>query len=238
MFSCNRSILLFLRMYAPCRAAREPLNTLYLYDQKTHFMWVPQGLCPVFSAATGPPASLGVRSKSALAVNRPARALVRQVHADVRVSRRAAANRTSPAGPARWIIAWALAVVLMAAGAVPAQQPAQRTTLAVSGADTAASAPAAVPAESPVPPASAAPPQVSSAGQRIYENTRLLVLQVRTLLKTQDSQAAVGSGFLVGERAAADRLPCRQPVRAPAGPFQAGLRRHRRARGRAGTAGH
>ncbi len=162
-------------------------------------MSVPQGLFPVSSAANGRPASLGVRSKSPLAVNRPARALVRQGHADVRVSRRSAANRTSPAGPARWISAWALAAVLMAAGAVPTDQATQRTTLEVPGADMAASVPAAVPAESPVPPASAAAPLLTGAGQRIYENTRLLVLQVRTLLKTQDSQAAVGSGFLVGE---------------------------------------
>jgi serine protease Do len=34
-------------------------------------------------------------------------------------------------------------------------------------------------------------------GQRIYERTRPLLLQVRTLLKTQDSQSSVGSGFLV-----------------------------------------
>ena len=52
-----------------------------------------------------------------------------------------------------------------------------------------ASASAAAPAE-----ATAAP---TGAGQRIYENTRPLLLQVRTLLKTQDSQSSVGSGFLV-----------------------------------------
>lgn len=38
---------------------------------------------------------------------------------------------------------------------------------------------------------------VSSAGQRIYAETRPRLLQVRTLLKTQDSQSSVGSGFLV-----------------------------------------
>lgn len=42
-------------------------------------------------------------------------------------------------------------------------------------------------------------PVVTGAGQRIYERTRPLLLQVRTLLKTQDSQASVGSGFLVDE---------------------------------------
>ncbi|MBL8312658.1 MAG: trypsin-like peptidase domain-containing protein [Rubrivivax sp.] len=44
--------------------------------------------------------------------------------------------------------------------------------------------------------ASAAP---TGAGQRIYERTRPLLLQVRTLLKTQDSQSSVGSGFLVDD---------------------------------------
>jgi S1-C subfamily serine protease len=38
---------------------------------------------------------------------------------------------------------------------------------------------------------------VSSAGQRIYEQLRPRLLQVRTLLRTQDSQSSVGSGFLV-----------------------------------------
>ena len=40
-------------------------------------------------------------------------------------------------------------------------------------------------------------PSVTGAGQRIYERTRPRLLQVRTLLKTQDSQSSVGSGFLV-----------------------------------------
>lgn len=39
--------------------------------------------------------------------------------------------------------------------------------------------------------------QVSASGQRIVEATRAQLLQVRTLLKGQDSQASVGSGFLV-----------------------------------------
>ncbi|MDE2370268.1 MAG: trypsin-like peptidase domain-containing protein [Burkholderiales bacterium] len=47
--------------------------------------------------------------------------------------------------------------------------------------------------------ASAAEPTITGAGQRIYERTRPLLLQVRTLLKTQDSQASVGSGFLVDD---------------------------------------
>jgi serine protease Do len=42
-------------------------------------------------------------------------------------------------------------------------------------------------------------PALTGAGQRIYERTRPLLLQVRTLLKTQDSQSSVGSGFLVDD---------------------------------------
>ena len=45
--------------------------------------------------------------------------------------------------------------------------------------------------------AAASSPAITGAGQRIYERTRPLLLQVRTLLKTQDSQSSVGSGFLV-----------------------------------------
>lgn len=50
--------------------------------------------------------------------------------------------------------------------------------------------PVALPAEPP-------PPPVSASGQRIYDDTRAKLLQVRTLLKEQDSQASVGSGFVV-----------------------------------------
>jgi serine protease Do len=69
---------------------------------------------------------------------------------------------------------------------------------------TAASAPAG---PSAPPPPSAAdttptiePAPVTGAGQRIYERSRNRLLQVRTLLKTQDSQSSVGSGFLVDEQ--------------------------------------
>ena len=41
------------------------------------------------------------------------------------------------------------------------------------------------------------PPPLSPAGQRVYEASRAKLVQVRTLLKAQDSQATVGSGFLV-----------------------------------------
>ena len=40
----------------------------------------------------------------------------------------------------------------------------------------------------------------TGAGQRIYERTRGRLLQVRTLLKTQDSQSSVGSGFLIDDQ--------------------------------------
>lgn len=41
------------------------------------------------------------------------------------------------------------------------------------------------------------PVPVSPSGQRVYEQARTRLLQVRTLLKGQDSQSGVGSGFLV-----------------------------------------
>jgi serine protease Do len=55
------------------------------------------------------------------------------------------------------------------------------------------------PTSAPAASASAAAGAVTGAGQRIYERIRPALLQVRTLLKTQDSQSSVGSGFLVDE---------------------------------------
>jgi len=55
---------------------------------------------------------------------------------------------------------------------------------------------AAAHAEPPAAPADIAA-TVSARGQRIFESTRGQLLQVRTLLKEQDSQATVGSGFVV-----------------------------------------
>jgi len=43
------------------------------------------------------------------------------------------------------------------------------------------------------------PAPVSASAQRIYSEARHQLLQVRTLLKGQDSQASVGSGFLVSD---------------------------------------
>jgi serine protease Do len=57
----------------------------------------------------------------------------------------------------------------------------------VAGQPRANEAPAPVPAE----------PPVSVSAQRIYQEAKGQLLQVRTLLKGQDSQASVGSGFLV-----------------------------------------
>ena len=63
--------------------------------------------------------------------------------------------------------------------------------------------PAASASVAPVaaPPAQAAapqpPPVVSASARRLYERSKGQLLQIRTLLKTQDSQASVGSGFLV-----------------------------------------
>ena len=56
-----------------------------------------------------------------------------------------------------------------------------------------------LPAASAAEPAEPQEPVLTGAGQRIYERARPLLLQVRTLLKTQDSQSSVGSGFLVGD---------------------------------------
>lgn len=61
---------------------------------------------------------------------------------------------------------------------------------------SAAAQPAAGPAAAASEPEAAAP---TAAGQRIYERIRPQLLQVRTLLRTQDSQSSVGSGFLVDE---------------------------------------
>lgn len=63
---------------------------------------------------------------------------------------------------------------------------------------TASAPPAAGPAEASAP-AAGEPAPPTGAGQRIYERTRPQLLQVRTLLKTQDSQSSVGSGFLVDD---------------------------------------
>ena len=52
-------------------------------------------------------------------------------------------------------------------------------------------------AQPPSPLQPEAPVPISASAQRVYEDARAQLLQVRTLLKGQDSQASVGSGFLV-----------------------------------------
>jgi len=48
-------------------------------------------------------------------------------------------------------------------------------------------------------PSAQTPPTVSASARRLYERSKGQLLQIRTLLKTQDSQASVGSGFLVSD---------------------------------------
>ena len=83
------------------------------------------------------------------------------------------------------LVACATAAALPALSAAP---PAPSTASTTEPPSAAASVPAAT---------VDAPP--TGAGQRLYERTRAQLLQVRTLLKTQDSQSSVGSGFLVDD---------------------------------------
>jgi serine protease Do len=87
---------------------------------------------------------------------------------------------------ARWRCAsaasWLLALLLTA--------PTQAQTVPPT---TAASAPDATAAVVPAVP-------VSDSAQRLYQSARGKLLQVRTLLKDQGSQASVGSGFLVSDQ--------------------------------------
>lgn len=59
-------------------------------------------------------------------------------------------------------------------------------------------APAAA-AASAAKPAAAPSANVSATARRVYERARSQLLQIRTLLRSQDSQASVGSGFVVSE---------------------------------------
>jgi len=88
--------------------------------------------------------------------------------------------------------AWAAAPVQPASG--PAAASASGAASAASGPAGAASAPD-MEGDLVEP-----PPPVSPAGQRVYETARDKLVQVRTLLKAQDSQATVGSGFLVSDQ--------------------------------------
>jgi serine protease Do len=60
-------------------------------------------------------------------------------------------------------------------------------------------APATPPQAQQAQPGQQPPPVVSASARRLYERSKGQLLQIRTLLKTQDSQASVGSGFLVSD---------------------------------------
>lgn len=120
------------------------------------------------------------------------------------VSAAVPAGLTPPAWPATFarVMALCLASVL---ALMPPARAAGRAAPEVA-ADTAAAtalpastpdAPASTPAEPPATASAGVPATLSGAGQRIYAEMRPRLLQVRTLLKTQDSQSSVGSAFLV-----------------------------------------
>jgi S1-C subfamily serine protease len=89
---------------------------------------------------------------------------------------------------------WVRASRLRAAGASAVVLLAWWSVLAAGQAPPAVTAPpVAAPGSAPV----SAP--VSASAQRIYGDARRHLLQVRTLLKGQDSQNSVGSGFLVSD---------------------------------------
>ena len=95
------------------------------------------------------------------------------------------------AGAARRLLAGLLVACggfLIASGADAAEEPAAAPAAAAPGANGIAKPPEGAPSADGLP---------SGAGQRIYADVRHRLVQVRTLLKTQDSQSSVGSGFLV-----------------------------------------
>lgn len=86
-----------------------------------------------------------------------------------------------------------------AAASAPAAPGAASVGSAPAGAASAASAPGSA-ASAPDEELAETLPPVSPAGQRVYEAAREKLMQVRTLLKAQDSQSTVGSGFLVSDQ--------------------------------------
>lgn len=103
------------------------------------------------------------------------------------------------------MLAVALAGASALATAAPQATPSPTTPLAATQraaqgqTRTQAQTQAPTPAAAASSPGAVADTPITGAGQRIYERTRPLLLQVRTLLKTQDSQSSVGSGFLVDD---------------------------------------
>ena len=100
------------------------------------------------------------------------------------------AGSTRQSALRRVALAW-LAGVACSIGAAWAAAPTDGPKPPTQAPLQAAPAPASAPGSGEAP--------LTGTGQRIYERTRPLLLQVRTLLKTQDSQSSVGSGFLVDD---------------------------------------
>jgi serine protease Do len=99
-------------------------------------------------------------------------------------------------------LAAAVVIAALCAWRVSAQAPPQQSPPTPAPSQQSPQAP---PSQGPLPPAPTELPQeqeelqppLSASAQRIYDEARAELLQVRTLLKGQDTQATVGSGFLV-----------------------------------------
>jgi S1-C subfamily serine protease len=120
-------------------------------------------------------------------------------------------DATRPARAPAIVALLALAALALSIGGTLAWRDASaRAAAPVRAAAVAPAVPATRPSSAAVPaPGEAAPsadedsaadeaPAVSATARRLYEATRPRLLQVRTLLKDQDSQSSVGSGSLVG----------------------------------------
>ena len=110
----------------------------------------------------------------------------------------AAVLRGLRAGVQAWVIAAGLLAAPGQAASPQAAASAPRPASVSNGPRPPTAAASAAPS---TPTTAAAEAPVTGAGQRIYERTRPQLLQVRTLLKTQDSQSSVGSGFLIDDGA-------------------------------------
>jgi S1-C subfamily serine protease len=93
----------------------------------------------------------------------------------------------------------ALALPALLAAVLLQPRPAPAAPAAATAPPSGAAAPApATSAAAPGPQGHDDAPDLSASARRIYELARPRLLQVRTLLRDQDSQASVGSGSLVG----------------------------------------
>ena len=93
----------------------------------------------------------------------------------------------------------ALCCLALITGAARAASPGGGKPIQLPPPPPSAAAAAATSASAPDAASASADTPLTGAGQRIYERTRPRLLQVRTLLKTQDSQSSVGSGFLIDD---------------------------------------